>query len=221
MCWDSNSNLFCAQFDSASFKSRNIWKENLLRFLFFFFLPCWKENSPEECFPFSGFSHFLKKKKTVRREKNQSDTPRDALQLLLESVFVIVVKVKDLPHTWRGWLYRFSFSRLGFLTLLPLEGWILHSAMYDGIVSLFPLLTPTLWFAPWSDKLRHGKGCGSLNQHSLHALSVGSPFFSKGRKKQPQLPTCQQQMSHGQPLDFSQRLYCGWARRPLAENCPL
>lgn len=65
---------------------------------------------------------FLKKKKTVRREKNLSDTPRDAMQLLLESVFVIVVKVKDLPHTCRGWLYRFSFSRLGFLTLLPLEG---------------------------------------------------------------------------------------------------
>lgn len=72
----------------------------------------------------------------------------------------------------------------------------------------------------WSDELRQGKGCGSLNQHSLHAFSVSSLFFLQRQRKRPQLPTCQEEMSHRQPLDFSQRLFCGCVFKATGTKLP-
>lgn len=62
-----------------------------------------------------------------------------------------------------------------------------------------------------------GHSISTLCMLSVPALPF-SPFFLQRQRKKPQLPTCQEEMSHRQPLDFSQRLFCGCAPRPLAQS---
>lgn len=114
----------------------------------------------------------------------------------LVAVFVLVFKVKDFPDALGGWLHR-VLSWLDILTPLALDRWILCAAFYGGnrLFLYLPLssqayvphlLALHLQVASWSDKLRQSKGCGSLNQHSLHAFSACSPFFLQRQRKQPQ-----------------------------------
>lgn len=119
-----------------------------------------------------------------------------------------------------GYSHSFGFGQMDSLHCFVWRELTLSflTALFTGHVPPLPALH--LQVASWSDKLRQSRVCGSLNQHSLHAFSSSSPFFLQRQRKQPQLPTCQEEMSHRQPLDFSQRLLCGSAPRPLAHSCP-
>lgn len=121
---------------------------------------------------------------------------------------------------YRGWIFSLLWLWSdGFFALLCMEG--IDSFFPSPLSSqarVPPLPALHLRVASWSDKLRQSRGCGSLNQHSLHAFTASSPFFLQRQRKQPQLPTCQEEMTHRQPLDFSQRRFCGCAPRPLAQS---
>lgn len=117
-----------------------------------------------------------------------------------------------------GYSHSFSFGQMDSLLCFVWRKLTLSflTALFTGRVPPLPALH--LQVASWSDKLRQSRGCGSLNQHSLHAFSASSPFFLQRQRKRPQLPTCQEEMSHRQPLDFYQRLFCGSAPRPVAQT---
>lgn len=117
-----------------------------------------------------------------------------------------------------GYSYCFSFGQMDSLLCFVWRELTLsfRSALFTGRVPPLPALH--LQVASWSDKLRQSRGCGSLNQHSLHAFRASSPFFLLRQRKQPQLPTCQEEMSHRQPLDFYQRLFCGSAPGLVAQT---
>lgn len=107
---------------------------------------------------------------------------------------MLVVKVKDSPHPLGGWLFG-VLSWLDILTPLAFDRWILCTALYGGNglflslplssqASVPPLLALHLQVASWCDKLRQCRGCGSLNQRSLHAFSASFPFFFLQRRKE-------------------------------------
>lgn len=83
---------------------------------------------------------------------------------------------------WNLFMTRyFCFCLDEFLTLLCKEG-IVSFPYRSSQASVFSCACLTLLVASWSDKLKQGKGCGSLTQHSCACFSVPAlPFFSKSR----------------------------------------
>lgn len=151
---------------------------------------------------------------------------RCSFWFFLVTIFAVFVKVKDLPHPFGGWLYR-VLTWLDILTPLALVKLILCTALYgrNGFFLSLPLSSQAhvpplpashLQVTSWSDKLKQSRGCWSLNQNSLHAFSASAPFFLQRQRKQPQLPTCQEEMIHRQPKGFSMAMLQGhWHKLPV------
>lgn len=74
-----------------------------------------------------------------------------------------------------GYSNRFAFGQVDFFALLCTEG-IVSLFLHRPV--LFPVLPLHLLVASWSDKPRQVKGCGSLNQPSLHAFNAKLSLFS-------------------------------------------
>lgn len=75
----------------------------------------------------------------------------------------------------------FCFCLDEFLALLCKEG-IVSFPYRSSQANVFSCACLTSLVASWSDKLKQGKGCGSLTQHSCACFSVPAlPFFSKSR----------------------------------------
>lgn len=148
----------------------------------------------------------------------------------------LLSRFKGFLHPLGGQPYR--FYHLWILLLLWLQTDVFYLFIYfparlceDGIDSFSFLMHFTgrvpppsalhLQVISRSDKLRQGRGCGSLNQRSLHASSADSPFFLQRRWKQPRLPTCQEEMSHRPPPGLSSPGASLWPRsKAIGLNFP-
>lgn len=123
---------------------------------------------------------------------------------------------------YRGWI---------FFLLLALDRWILCTALYGGGNRL--LLLPhrplhravSLLCPPYicrSPLCLISPGRAEAAGHSISTRCMlserAAPFFLQRHRKQPKLPTCHEEMSHGQPLDFSHRRFSGPAPRPRAQT---
>lgn len=226
--------VLCTVWLCVSLEVRKMnWEESLLDFQSGLKLTSF---SSYECIPLHGYSNLFKIEKPERNWEWCIAAIGSSWLLSLHLLSRLKTGLIHFEAGSTGFL-----SWLDILTPLALGRWILCTALYGGnwqswetrlsfLSALFTSHVPSLpalhlQVASWSDKLRQGRGCGSLNQRSLHAFSASSPFFLQRQRKQPRLPTCQEEMSHRQPLDFSQRLFCGPAPRPLTHmlclhSCP-
>lgn len=194
------------------------WKESLLdcpsglKMTFSFY----------ECLQLLGYCNLFK----IEKNREELRVSRCSFWFFLVTIFAVFVKVKDLPRPFGGWLYR-VLTWLDILTPLALVKWILCTALYgrnwfflslprSSQAHVPPLPASHLQVASWSDKLKQSRGCWSLNQNSLHAFSASAPFFLQKQRKQPELPTCQEEMIHRQPKGFSMAMLQGhWHKMPV------
>lgn len=213
----------CHQLGTRSNSTVTVWLFFLLRKLDY---PCGLKLisfSSYECMHLHGYSSLFQIEKPYGNwdwfiAAAAGSSWRLSLLLLSRLKSCLIYRAGGSTGFYRGWI----FSQLqlwtdGFFALLCMEeiDSLFPRRSVAGRVPPLPALH--LQVASWSDKLGQSRDCGSLNQHSLHAFSASSPFFLQRQRKRPRPPTCQEEMSHRQPLDFYLRLFCGFAPRPAAQ----